>query len=93
MGVKCTMPADFAEHAREPVRDLTLRYQAANSTIRRWRKMIGVVVPCGAPKGNSNSVRNASRGKTTRGIDGPEQVAACLSCKRPRCPGSCPVVR
>lgn len=87
------IPADFGEHALEPSRDLQLRYHIAAETVRRWRRAIGVTVPCGAPMGNRNSIGNASRRKATHGIDGPEAVKACLSCTAPRCSGSCWRVR
>lgn len=87
------IPADFGEHAAEPIPSLTRRYRATEGTVRRWRQELGVVVPPGAPKGNRNSIGNASKKKSTHGIDGPEAVKACLSCTAPRCPGSCWRVR
>lgn len=88
------IPPDFAAHATEPTPHLRQIYRVCNRTIARWRRELGIRVPCGAPKGNSNAVNNASRTpKPTYGIDGPEQVAACLNCKRPRCPGSCWMVK
>lgn len=89
MGVRRAVPADFAAHAMEPSRELARRYRVTHQTVARWRRAIGVFVPPGAPKGNRNGIGNASRQKATHGIDGPEQIAACLNCKRPRCTGSC----
>lgn len=86
-------PADFAAVATHPTRELALRYCVSFKTVARWRRELGIRLPPGAPKGNANGVGNASRAKSTHGIDGPEQVRACLSCKRPRCTGQCELVR
>lgn len=84
-----SMPEDFREHATEGLRALADRYHVGTQRITAWRRALGVTVPAGAPKGNGNAIRNSSRGKQTHGMDGIEVVRTCLSCKRPRCSGSC----
>lgn len=83
------MPPDFPRYATESSRALEKRYHVTHSTILRWRMAIGVTIQPGAPKGNRNALRNASRKKQTHGIDGIEAVRTCLSCTRGRCSGSC----
>lgn len=87
------VPEDFPALALRPVRELAMRYGVSFKTVGRWRREIGVKLQPGAPKGNANGVGNASRRKSTHGIDGPEQIRACLSCTRPRCRGQCDAVR
>lgn len=87
------MPPDFADVATLPTRELALRYRVSFKTVARWRRELGIRLPPGAPNGNANAIGNASRRKSTHGIDGPEQVRACLSCTRPRCTGQCELVR
>ena len=87
------VPEDFPSLALRPVRELSMRYGVSFKTVGRWRRVIGVKLQPGAPKGNANGVGNASRRKSTHGIDGPEQIRTCLSCKRPRCRGQCDAVR
>lgn len=87
------MPPDFADVATLPARELALRYHISHKTVARWRRELGIRLPPGAPKGNANAIGSPSRAKSTHGIDGPEQVRACLSCKRPRCTGQCELVR
>ena len=87
------IPEDFPENALRPARELAMRYRVSNKTVARWRLELGIKLQPGAPKGNANAIGNASRTKSTHGIDGPEQIRACLSCKRPRCRGQCDAVR
>ena len=83
-------PADFAAVATHPTRELAMRYRVSNKTVARWRRELGIKLPPGAPKGNTNGM---VRKRPAPGMDGPEQVRACLSCKRPRCTGQCELVR
>jgi hypothetical protein len=41
------MPADFAEHATEPMKDLKKRYSAGDPNIRKWRQQLAVTVSLG----------------------------------------------
>lgn len=84
------MPPDFADVATLPVRELALRYHISHKTVARWRRELGIRLQPGAPKGNTNGT---VRKRPAPGMDGPEQIRACLSCKRPRCRGQCDAVR
>ena len=75
------IPEDFAEHAREPARDLEMRYGAAPNTIARWRRELGIKVPPGARRGNKNHIGH--------GIDDSQRVQICLTCTAKRCAGQC----
>ena len=83
------IPQDFHLFAAQPYRVLEERFHVTRTTIKRWRKEIGVEIRPGAPVGNRNADKNASRRKSTHGIDGPEQIQKCLSCPFPSCRGNC----
>lgn len=83
------MPADFSEHATQPLRALADRYGVGKNKVLKWRKELGIAIPVGAPRGNSNAACNSSRGRTVHGMDDIEAVRTCLSCTRGRCSGSC----
>ena len=93
MSARREMPADFRDHAEEPIRALSIRYQVGPTLIKRWRAALGVSVPPGAPRGNSNANRVGSDGKRKRGEDDLRAIRTCLSCTAPRCPGRCWKVR
>lgn len=93
MSIRREMPADFPAHATEPIRALSIRYKAGAQLIKRWRNMLGVSVPPGAPRGNSNANRVGTDGKRKRGEDDICAIRTCLSCTAPRCAGKCWKVR
>lgn len=84
------VPEDYPSLALRPARELAMRYHVSNKTIARWRLELGIKLQPGAPKGNTNGM---VRKRPAPGMDGPEQIRACLSCKRPRCRGQCDAVR
>lgn len=93
MPAKRDMPADFPNHATEPIRALSIRYKAGAPLIKRWRNALGVFVPPGAPHGNGNAKRVGTDGKRKRGEDDILAIRTCLSCTAPRCTGKCWKVR
>lgn len=90
MSGKIEMPPEFAAVASLPISDLAVRFGVSKSTARKWRVMLGVRVPPGAPKGNQNGV---IRKRDIYGQDSPEQVRACLNCTAKRCRGHCDKIR
>ena len=84
------IPDGFAAVATDPVPELIARFCVSRSTVKKWRKQLGLKVPVGAPKGNTNGGR---RRREIYGQDGPEQIRACLNCTAVRCTGSCVKVR
>ena len=93
MSARREIPEDFADHAEEPIRALSIRYEAGPTVIKRWRNALGVHVPPGAPRGNSNANRVGSDGKRILGEDDIRAIRTCLSCTAPRCTGRCWKVR
>ena len=83
------MPPEFPAVAALPLRELSAIFRASTNTLAKWRQELGVSVRVGAPKCNRNATHNPSRRKEGYGVDGPEQIHACLSCPAERCTGSC----
>ena len=80
------IPDGFAAVAMQPIPELVSQFCVSRSTIQKWRRQIGVIVPVGAPKGNANGVR---RKREIYGQDDPEQIRECLRCTAVRCNGRC----
>lgn len=80
---RINMPSDFPDHAGEPLEALALLYGISKSTARAWRSQLGVSIPVGAPKGNSNAKPRK------KGADDPAEIRACLSCTAAKCRGHC----
>lgn len=75
------IPEEFVTVATLPIPELAARFGVSKSTARKWRETLGVKVRVGAPKGNSNHVRDPG--------DDPEKIRICLSCTAKRCTGDC----
>ena len=75
------IPDGFAAVAMQPIPELVSQFCVSRSTIQKWRRQIGVIVPVGAPKGNANHVRDPG--------DDPEKIRICLSCTAKHCTGDC----